>query len=36
LRGNQYGPSVTLERNDDLKCYVLPGFVFEVGSVFDD
>ena len=36
LRGNQYGPSVTLEGNDDLKCYVLPGFVFEVGSVFDD
>ena len=36
LRGDQFGPSVALESNDHLKCFVLPGFVFEVSSVFDD
>ena len=36
LNGDQFGPSVALESKDHLKCYVLPGFVFEVGSVFDD
>ena len=36
LKGDQFGPSVVLESTDHLKCFVLPGFVFEVGRVFDD
>src|SRR5215211_5236044 len=36
LKGDQFGPSLALESTDLLKSFVLPGFVFEVGSVFED
>lgn len=36
LSGDQFGPSLVLESADLLKCFVLPGLVFEVGRVFGD
>jgi Uma2 family endonuclease len=36
LKGDQFGPSLVLESADHLKSFVLKGFVFEVGRVFDD
>ena len=36
LKGDQYGPSLVLERDDELRSVVLPGIEFKVGSVFDD
>ena len=34
LEGDQYAPSVVLERDDQLKSTVLSGFEIRVGSVF--
>ena len=36
LNGDQYAPSVVLERDDQLKSVVLPNLEFRVGSVFGD
>jgi Uma2 family endonuclease len=36
LEGDCYGPSVVLERDDNLRSVVLSGFEIRVGSVFDD
>ena len=36
LQGDRYGPSVVLERDDNLKSDVLPGFEVKVGRVFGD
>jgi Uncharacterized protein conserved in cyanobacteria len=35
LKGDRYGPSLVLERDDHLRSVVLPGIKFRVGSVFD-
>jgi Uma2 family endonuclease len=36
LEGDRYGPSVVLERTDQLRSTVLKGLEFRVASVFDD
>jgi Uma2 family endonuclease len=36
LKGNQYDPSVVLERDDYLRSSVLSGLEIKVGSVFGD
>ena len=36
LKGDQYGPSIVLERDDRIRSVVLPGIEFRVGSVFGD
>ena len=36
LEGDRYGPSVVLERTDQLRSTVLKGLQFRVGSVFED
>jgi len=36
LKGDQFDPSIVLERNDYLRSTVLPGLEIKVGSVFGD
>ena len=36
LKGDQFGPSIALASTSHLESFVLPGLVFEVGSVFED
>ena len=36
LDGDRYGPSVVLERDDQLRSTVLKGLEFRVGTVFED
>ena len=36
LEGDQYAPSIVLERDDQLRSFVLPGLEFAVSKVFSD